>query len=82
MTVKYIGNFKARLEDDHGDRLTALIWGDPVYVLEESGDRVRVRARARKGWVEASALSDQGLLECYVIDVGQGDSVLIRTPED
>ena len=31
---------------------------------------------------EASALSDQGLLELYVIDVGQGDSVLVRTPDD
>jgi len=32
--------------------------------------------------VPESALTDQGLLELYVIDVGQGDGVLMRTPDD
>jgi beta-lactamase superfamily II metal-dependent hydrolase len=41
-----------------------------------------VHARKRTGWVPASAVSDTGLLEIYVIDVGQGDGVLMRTPHD
>jgi glyoxylase-like metal-dependent hydrolase (beta-lactamase superfamily II) len=59
-----------------------LLWGDQVEVLETTGDRVRVRARGRKntGWVEKSDLGGQPLLELYVIDVGQGDGILIKTP--
>ena len=30
----------------------------------------------------ASAVGDTGLLEIYIIDVGQGDGVLMRTPHD
>ena len=41
-----------------------------------------MRARRRTGWLPASAVGDTGLLEIYVIDVGQGDGVLMRTPHD
>jgi beta-lactamase superfamily II metal-dependent hydrolase len=43
---------------------------------------VRVRARGLTGEVDAAALGDTGLLEIYVIDVGQGDGILVRTPDD
>lgn len=59
-----------------------LLWGDRVEVVEKSGSRVKVRARGRSnyGWVAKEALGGQPLLELYFIDVGQGDGVLIRTP--
>jgi beta-lactamase superfamily II metal-dependent hydrolase len=60
-----------------------LLWGDRVEVLEEQGTRTRVRARGKgPGWVETEDLGDTSLLELYFIDVGQGDGVLIRTPDD
>lgn len=62
-------------------KLLDLLWGDQVKVLEVGSPRSKVRARGKKGYVDASALSDESLLEVYFIDVGQGDSVLIRTPD-
>lgn len=63
---------------------TELIWGDRVEVLDETpnGDGlINVRARAARGWVRPSHLGNKPLLELYFIDVGQGDGVLIRTPD-
>ncbi len=82
MAIKYLKDIKATLRDENGNRLCTLIWGDPVHVLEESGTMWKVRARARTGRVDASALGDESLLELYVIDVGQGDGMLMRTPDD
>jgi hypothetical protein len=50
--------------------------------IEHDGERIKVRARRRTGWLPASAVGDTGLLELYLIDVGQGDGVLMRTPHD
>jgi hypothetical protein len=84
--MKYLndagGRFKLPLQDDAGKRLCTLLWGDPLQEIGRNGDRTKVRARRRTGWVPASAVSDAGLLEIYVIDVGQGDGVLMRTPHD
>ena len=76
------GKFKIPLQGDDGKALAYLIWGDPVRVVEKKGAQVKVKARSREGWIPQSALSYQGLLELYVIDVGQGDGVLMRTPDD
>lgn len=76
------GRYKLPLQDDGGRRVATLLWGDPLHELERRGDRVKVRARRRVGWLPASAVGDTGLLEVYVIDVGQGDGVLLRTPQD
>jgi hypothetical protein len=81
MPLKYVQPFTARLVDQNGKRLMTLLWGDPVHVLG-TGDPVRVRARRREGFLPRDALADTGLLELYVIDVGQGDGVLMRTPDD
>jgi beta-lactamase superfamily II metal-dependent hydrolase len=88
--MKYLndagGRFKLPLKSDTGKTLCTLLWGDPLHEIEREGsgaaERVKVRARRRTGWVPASAVSDRGLLEIYVIDVGQGDGVLMRTPHD
>ena len=58
-----------------------LLWGDRVEVMEETNNRAKVRARGWTGWVKKSVLDGDSLLELYFIDVGQGDGVLIRTPE-
>jgi beta-lactamase superfamily II metal-dependent hydrolase len=84
--VKYLndveGRFKLPLKGDTGKTLCTLLWGDPLQEIAREGERVKVRARKRTGWVPASAVTDSGLLEIYVIDVGQGDGVLMRTPHD
>ncbi|HMO44855.1 MAG TPA: MBL fold metallo-hydrolase [Rubrivivax sp.] len=84
--MKYLndagGRFKLPLKDDGGRTLCTLLWGDPLHELARDGERTKVRARKRTGWLPASAVGDAGLLELYVIDVGQGDGVLMRTPHD
>jgi len=61
----------------------ALIWGDRVKILDGSlsDDVVKVRARGRTGWMRTEHLGGNPLLELYVIDVGQGDGLLLVTPE-
>jgi beta-lactamase superfamily II metal-dependent hydrolase len=76
------GKFKVPLKDDAGKTVAHLLWGDSVRVVAESGQQAKVKARAREGWVPKSVLGTTGLLEVYVIDVGQGDAVLLRTPDD
>jgi beta-lactamase superfamily II metal-dependent hydrolase len=66
-----------------GTRICHLLWGDGVRFLDgdASGPRRRVTARGgREGYVSRSALGGKSLLEFYFIDVGQGDGVLIKTP--
>lgn len=66
-----------------GQRAEAhLLWGDGVRRLGSTGSgRVEVQARGRTGWVDEAALGEKSLLEVYFIDVGQGDGVLIKTPD-
>jgi beta-lactamase superfamily II metal-dependent hydrolase len=61
-----------------------LLWGDGVRRSGNANNgrvKVRARGRAREGWVATSALGGKSLLEVYFIDVGQGDGVLIKTPD-
>jgi beta-lactamase superfamily II metal-dependent hydrolase len=62
-----------------------LLWGDrvrfdPATSLENG--RLKVTARGLPGYMFPADLGDTSLLELYFIDVGQGDGVLIRTPDD
>jgi len=59
-----------------------LLWGDRVRVISSNGSRWKVKARGATGFVDPSRLQTGSLLELYFIDVGQGDGVLIRTPDD
>jgi beta-lactamase superfamily II metal-dependent hydrolase len=80
------GRYKLPLKNDDGRTVATLLWGDPLQEIAREGsgaaERVKVRARRRIGWLPASAVGDAGLLELYIIDVGQGDGVLMRTPQD
>lgn len=57
------------------------IWGDRVRVLEEDGDARKVSGRDKQMWLHKRHLDGTPLLELYVIDVGQGDGLLVVTPE-
>jgi beta-lactamase superfamily II metal-dependent hydrolase len=76
------GEFKTQIKSDDGRTICHLLWGDPVDTLETKASNTKVRARGVVGWVSSDWLGSQGLLEVYVIDVGQGDGVLVRTPDD
>jgi beta-lactamase superfamily II metal-dependent hydrolase len=79
------GKFKLPLKNDSDETISHLLWGDHVEIAEVSGDKTRVTVRGFQGWVPSTAIGpegDVGLLELYVIDVGQGDGILMRTPDD
>jgi beta-lactamase superfamily II metal-dependent hydrolase len=60
-----------------------LLWGDGLRHLPAGArdGRTNVRARGRDGWVDTVALGGRSLLEFYYIDIGQGDAMLIKTPD-
>lgn len=60
-----------------------LLWGDRVRVTGNgrSAGEAKVKARGREGYVKRTDLGGEPLLEIYFIDVGQGDGVLIVTPD-
>jgi len=64
-----------------GGKKFDLLWGDRLQILSAGGARVKVRVRGYTGWVAHDTVSEQSLLEVYFIDVGQGDGVLVRTPD-
>src|SRR5262245_37020106 len=84
MPVKYLSAETAPLyaADTGNKKLLELLWGDRVNVLQAGTPRARVKARGKEGFVSTADLGDQSLLEIYFIDVGQGDGILIRTPDD
>jgi len=60
-----------------------LILGDYVkYLGEEQDDWVFVRSRRNNGWLKKEYLTDKRLLEINFVDIGQGDSCHIVTPDD
>lgn len=83
MATKYIAVDTTRLYSSAtGNKaILHLLWGDRVEVLQAGASRAKVRARGKTGYVDKTALGETSLLEVYFIDVGQGDGVLIRTPD-
>lgn len=85
-TIKYVKTETAKLykEKDGKKVLLELLWGDRVEYLDEdlhNGFR-KVHSRwADVGYVEEKYLGKDPILELYFIDVGQGDGILIVTPE-
>jgi hypothetical protein len=69
-------------------RRGTLIWGDRVRVLKSVAQTGVAQISARgyddeqsEMWVKSADLGGEPLLELYVIDVGQGDGLLLVTPE-
>ena len=86
MANQYVKDYTAKLyQQPTGEKVVLnLLWGDcvrPVANEPEANGRIKVRARGWSGYVKKSALGDKPLLELYFIDVGQGDGVLIVTPD-
>lgn len=81
-------SYTTPLKGDEDQTLGHMLWGDPVTVLgpEEQGwtpvRTGRNRFPERRAWVRTDCLTNEHLLELYIIDVGQGDGVLMRTPDD
>lgn len=69
-------------KEDGGRPVFELLWGDRLQILHRGERRSRIHARGGWGWISSDAIGDESLLEIYFIDVGQGDGVLIRTPDD
>ena len=66
-------------------KVASLFLGEWMKVLDEpipAEGRVRVRYRGGSGFADVSGLSRSRNLEIFFIDVDQGDSVLIQTPDD
>lgn len=79
-TKDYVAPFF--LELDAKTPAAELLWGDPVETSGlVSNGRVKARARGQDGFVNTADLGDVSLLEFYFIDVGQGDGVLICSPD-
>lgn len=83
--IDYVSEETAAIYRDEAGSEDAgtLLWGDPVRVYQRGTARTRIRARARSSdrWIDNAALGGEALLELYFIDVGQGDGVLIVTPD-
>lgn len=64
-------------------KIQQCIWGDTIEALgpEEDG-WVPVNARGDEGWMRASDLQEDRLLEIVFVDIGQGDGCFIDTPRN
>lgn len=69
-------------------RRGSLIWGDRVRILKKVQSKKVAQVSARgmdypsgEMWMKTDDLGGEPLLELYIIDVGQGDGILIVTPE-
>ncbi len=84
-TIKYLKTNTSRLYQEAASNKMKieLLWGDRVEVQDGNpvNGRVKAKARGQEGYVKLSDLGDDRLLEIYFIDVGQGDSVLMVTPD-
>jgi beta-lactamase superfamily II metal-dependent hydrolase len=73
-----------RLDDVSGEthqEKRKLLWGDLVQITKPGVKRCEVRARGMAGKMDVDDLTEDALLEVYFVDVGQGDGVLVRTPD-
>lgn len=80
MAVRYVKSMAQYLVTKAGGRVQ-LLWGDACEVVKVGSKDSVVRARGVEGRIGNQHLGDESLLELYVIDVGQGDGVLMKTPD-
>lgn len=81
MADDYISVETVSMKLDNGKK-RELLWGDLCRDVTINGAEAHVTARGGKGTIPVSALGGKSLLEFYFIDVGQGDGVLVKTPDN
>jgi len=59
-----------------------LFVGEWTRYLKDAGEELRIRFRGGEGYVPRDRIGNERVLEIYFLDVGQGDSILIQTPDD
>lgn len=59
-----------------------LLVGEWTKYLKNVRDETEIYFRGGKGYIDKDALSEKRVMEAYFIDVGQGDSILVQTPDD
>jgi competence protein ComEC len=59
-----------------------LLVGEWTKYLKNVGNEAEIYFRGGRGYIDEDALSEKRVLEIYFIDVGQGDSILVQTPDD
>ena len=79
--VKRNKALKVKLRLPNSKKKVELLWGDCVQIIKRGKSKSEVRARGYYGKMRNVDLTSEALLEVYFIDVGQGDSVLVRTPD-
>ncbi|MBS4064809.1 MAG: MBL fold metallo-hydrolase [Chitinophagaceae bacterium] len=84
--IKFVKKDTAKLykESNTNKVVLELLWGDRVQLLSATpvNGRYKVNARwAKNAFINVSDVGEEALLEVYFIDVGQGDGVLIVTPD-
>jgi beta-lactamase superfamily II metal-dependent hydrolase len=68
--------------NEHSQWVNHLLWGEWVQILEEADHWVKVNVRGSKdGWMLASHLQSEKLVELYFVDIGQGDGCLAIFPD-
>jgi beta-lactamase superfamily II metal-dependent hydrolase len=80
MAKRYVKDKKVTLRLDDGESMQ-LIYGDEVETVgHAAGANVTLRHRGRLGSLPKASIDTKAKLECYFLDVGQGDATLIVTP--
>jgi competence protein ComEC len=81
VATRYVAVPKVKLAPAAGTESMQLIYGDEVHTIgTPSGTTATIEFRGRVGTVPKTALDSKPRLECYFLDVGQGDATLIVTP--
>jgi beta-lactamase superfamily II metal-dependent hydrolase len=71
--------------DKKKKKIATLFLGEWTKILDKdipTAGPVKVKFRGGEGYVDAENLSRNRFLEIFFIDVDQGDSILIQTPDD
>ena len=80
MAKRYVKVDKVKFQVDGGESMQ-LIYGDEVETVgNAAGGSAPVTFRGRPGSLPSASIDTEAKLECYFLDVGQGDATLIVTP--
>lgn len=86
MMFKYIDDDIVNMRKDDGKE-AQFYWGDKVEIIDRSEAGMRVAVHGARGVVASGIISaktklrDDGLLRLSMVDVQQGDGLILETPE-